>query len=72
MAKELLFTAPREIGSRAWDTPRVHETVMRWILCGCVRVKDMITDRFPFEQAQEAFRKVDERPNECVKVILTF
>jgi 2-desacetyl-2-hydroxyethyl bacteriochlorophyllide A dehydrogenase len=58
--------------ARAWDTRRVYQTVMRWILCGRVRAKEMVTHRFPFEQAQEAFRTVDEHPAECVKVILTF
>lgn len=62
----------RPAPGRAWDTPRVYQTVMRWVLSGRVRVKEMVTDRFPFEQAQEAFRKVDERPTECVKVILAF
>ena len=57
---------------RGWDRPRVIETVMRWILSGRVRVRKMITDRFRFEQAEEAFRKVDERASECTKVILTF
>lgn len=57
---------------RAWDGPRVVSTITRWIFSGRVRVDGLITDRFPFAQAADAFRRVDEHAEECIKVILTF
>jgi threonine dehydrogenase-like Zn-dependent dehydrogenase len=32
---------------------------------------ELISHRFPFEEAPEAYRLVDERPGEAVQVILT-
>ncbi len=57
-----------DLGSR-WDPARRTETVLG--LLPRLRLKELISHRFPFEEAPEAYRLVDERPGEAVQVILT-
>jgi 2-desacetyl-2-hydroxyethyl bacteriochlorophyllide A dehydrogenase len=57
-----------DLGPR-WDPARRTETVLG--LLSRLRLKELISHRFPFEEAPEAYRLVDERPGEAVQVILT-
>ena len=57
-----------DLGSR-WDHARRTETVLGLLPRLCL--KELISHRFPFEEAPEAYRLVDERPGEAVQVILT-
>jgi threonine dehydrogenase-like Zn-dependent dehydrogenase len=57
-----------DLGSR-WDLARRMETVLG--LLPRLHLKELISHRFPFEDAPEAYRLVDERPGEVVQVILT-
>jgi 2-desacetyl-2-hydroxyethyl bacteriochlorophyllide A dehydrogenase len=57
-----------DLGPR-WDTTRRTETVLG--LLPRLRLMELISHRFPFEEAPEAYRLVDERPGEAVQVILT-
>ena len=52
-----------------WDHARRMETVLN--LLPRLRLKELISHRFPFDRAPEAYRLVDERPGETVQVILT-
>jgi threonine dehydrogenase-like Zn-dependent dehydrogenase len=36
-----------------------------------LRLVELISHRFPFEEAPDAYRLVDERPGEALQVILT-
>jgi threonine dehydrogenase-like Zn-dependent dehydrogenase len=36
-----------------------------------LRLKELISHRVPFEEALDAYRLVDERPDEVVQVVLT-
>jgi threonine dehydrogenase-like Zn-dependent dehydrogenase len=56
----------------AWDRPRVMQTVVGLLAAGAVRVDDLPVRRFPFDQAAEAYRWLDDNPNEAVKVALTY
>jgi 2-desacetyl-2-hydroxyethyl bacteriochlorophyllide A dehydrogenase len=56
----------------AWDRPRVMRTVVDLLAAGAVRVDGLSVRRFPFEQAVEAYRWLDDNPNEAVKVALTY
>jgi 2-desacetyl-2-hydroxyethyl bacteriochlorophyllide A dehydrogenase len=58
-----------ELGSR-WDRARRIETVID--LLPRLHLKEFISHRFPFEEATDAYRLVDERPEEAVQVILTY
>ena len=57
-----------DLGPR-WDTTRRMETVLS--LLPRLRLKELISHRFPFDRAPDAYRLVDERPEETVQVILT-
>ncbi len=52
-----------------WDHTRRMETVLN--LLPRLRLKELISHRFPFDRAPEAYRLVDEQPGETVQVILT-
>jgi 2-desacetyl-2-hydroxyethyl bacteriochlorophyllide A dehydrogenase len=57
-----------DLGPR-WDSARRTETVLSLLLR--LRLKELISHCFPFEEAPEAYRLVDEHPGEVVQVILT-
>ena len=52
-----------------WDHARRMETVLD--LLPRLRLKELISHRFPFDRAPEAYRLMDERPGETAQVILT-
>jgi 2-desacetyl-2-hydroxyethyl bacteriochlorophyllide A dehydrogenase len=52
-----------------WDPARRMETVLG--LLPRLHLKELISHRFPFEQAPDAYQFVDERPEETVQIILT-
>ena len=52
-----------------WDRARRMETVLD--LLPRLHLKELISHRFPFAQAPDAYRLVDECPDEVVQVILT-
>jgi 2-desacetyl-2-hydroxyethyl bacteriochlorophyllide A dehydrogenase len=56
----------------AWDRRRIMETVVGLLASGRVAVDPLPTRSFPFAQAVEAYRWLDENPNEAVKVALTY
>ena len=56
----------------AWDRQRVMRTVLELLASGRVDVDALPTRTFPFDQAVEAYRWLDEHPNEAVKVALTY
>ncbi len=56
----------------AWDRGRIHQTVIELTAAGRLHVDDLITHRIPFEQAAEAYKLIDEHPEEVVKVVLTY
>jgi 2-desacetyl-2-hydroxyethyl bacteriochlorophyllide A dehydrogenase len=57
-----------ELGPR-WDLARRTETVLD--LLPRLRLKELVSHRFAFEEAPDAYRLVDERPDEVVQLILT-
>jgi 2-desacetyl-2-hydroxyethyl bacteriochlorophyllide A dehydrogenase len=56
--------------SPRWDRSRRMETVLD--LLPRLRLKELISHRFPFEKAPDAYRLVDKHPGEVVQVILTY
>jgi threonine dehydrogenase-like Zn-dependent dehydrogenase len=57
---------------RAWDLSRVLRTTFAMLRDGRLGVENLITHRFPFDQAPAAFAVVDQTPQDCLKVLLTF
>jgi threonine dehydrogenase-like Zn-dependent dehydrogenase len=57
---------------RLWDVRRFRATFLEMIRKGSVRVKDLVSHRFKFEDAEKAFRLIDERKEPVLRVVLTF
>lgn len=53
-----------------WDRMRRMQTAMS--LLPCLHLKNLISHRFSFEEAPEAYRMLDERPAEVVQVVLVY
>jgi hypothetical protein len=57
---------------RRWDRDRTIGSFFRWVLEGRIRAREMLSHRFPFRDAAQAFALIDEHPADCTKCILTF
>jgi 2-desacetyl-2-hydroxyethyl bacteriochlorophyllide A dehydrogenase len=55
-----------------WDRLRVARTVVELLASGRVRVDPLPIRHFPFDQAVDAYRWLDEHPDEAIKVALTY
>ncbi len=53
-----------------WGLRRVLAEVWRHITTGAIPVDDYITHVLPLSKADEAFRLVDEHPEQCLKVVI--
>ena len=56
--------------SGRWSKARRFE--LAWEMLRQVRPSRWITQRFPVEQADEAYRLIDQRPGETIQVLLTY
>lgn len=54
-----------------WDFDRLCRTAIDLSIQGRLRLTDLITHTFPLDQAAEAFRLVDEHPEEALQVVLS-
>src|SRR5215207_8454942 len=55
-----------------WNRRRVMDTATRLLYTDRVSVDGLLARRFPFKQAPEAYRWIDEHPQAAVKVALTY
>jgi 2-desacetyl-2-hydroxyethyl bacteriochlorophyllide A dehydrogenase len=55
-----------------WDRRRLRETALDLIAKGRLDVDAFITHRFPFERATEAYELIDGRPEDTLRVVLTY
>ena len=55
-----------------WDIARVRRLATETLAAGRVRADSLVTHRIPFERAAEAYELIDRRPEETVKVALTY
>ncbi|CAN5542324.1 zinc-binding alcohol dehydrogenase [soil metagenome] len=62
---------PPELGSR-WDPARRLQTVIGMLEDSRLGLNLLISHRFPFEEATEAYRLVDENPGEVLQAVLTY
>lgn len=58
--------------TRRWDRERTVGTFFRMILDGKIKVDNLITHHFAFDDAARAFALIDEHPEDCVKCVLCF
>jgi 2-desacetyl-2-hydroxyethyl bacteriochlorophyllide A dehydrogenase len=56
----------------AWDRARVARTAVGMLASGQLQVDEFPIRRFPFEDAVDAYRWLDEHPDEAIKVALTY
>jgi 2-desacetyl-2-hydroxyethyl bacteriochlorophyllide A dehydrogenase len=61
----------RELDHR-WDEARLQRTFMALAADRRVQVEPLVSHTFPVERAADAFRLLDERPEETVQVLLDF
>jgi len=55
-----------------WDPGRVQDTIVGLFARGQLHVEGMLQPRVPIAQAAEAYRLIDERPGETVKLAVEF
>ena len=55
-----------------WDLQRLVDLALSWLASGRMRTDGIITPIVPFEESAEAFRAIDERPQESVKLGIQF
>ena len=70
VASQISTVAPRL--AHRWDLPRLEQTVMRLAAEGRLTLDPLVTHVLPLERAADAFRLLDERPDEAVQVVLDF
>ncbi|HHX64271.1 MAG TPA: zinc-binding alcohol dehydrogenase, partial [Chloroflexi bacterium] len=54
-----------------WDRRRAADTVLDLLYRGMVDVASLVTQRFPYEQAPDAYHFIDAHPAETIKAVLT-
>jgi 2-desacetyl-2-hydroxyethyl bacteriochlorophyllide A dehydrogenase len=59
----------RELG---WDRRRLRSTALDLLARGRLEVDALVTHRFPFERAADAYELIDRRPDETLRVVLTY
>jgi threonine dehydrogenase-like Zn-dependent dehydrogenase len=56
----------------AWDLDRLKETAAELLASGRLETASLPTKRFPFERAADAYALIDRRPEEALRVVLTY
>jgi 2-desacetyl-2-hydroxyethyl bacteriochlorophyllide A dehydrogenase len=62
-------TLAAEFGGR-WDKARRLD--LTWQILAKVKPSQFITQRLPLERAAEAYRSIDEKPQDCIQVIFDY
>jgi 2-desacetyl-2-hydroxyethyl bacteriochlorophyllide A dehydrogenase len=70
VSSQISNVAPRL--AHRWSPARLERTVVGLAAEGRLRLEPLVSHVLPAEQAAEAFRLVDERPEEAVQVVLDF
>lgn len=55
-----------------WDLPRMERTAIRLLNQGKVKTDGMITLRFPYADARQAYELLDKHVEQTVKILLTY
>jgi threonine dehydrogenase-like Zn-dependent dehydrogenase len=55
-----------------WDLRRIVETSLAWLSSGRLRVDGIVTPVVSFEDAVEAYRAIDEHPEQSIKLGIRF
>lgn len=55
-----------------WTLQRLVDVALRWLVSGRLRTDGIVTPIVPFEESAEAFRYIDEHPEQCIKLGVRF
>jgi threonine dehydrogenase-like Zn-dependent dehydrogenase len=55
-----------------WDLQRLVDLALAWLVSGKMRTEGIVTPIVPFEESAEAYRAIDERPEESIKLGIRF
>jgi threonine dehydrogenase-like Zn-dependent dehydrogenase len=55
-----------------WDLNRMVKLALNWLASGRIRTEGIIDPIVPFAESAEAYRAIDERPAESIKLGITF
>ena len=55
-----------------WDLRRLVDLALAWLVSGRVRTEGIVTPVVAFEESAEAYRAMDERPEESIKLGIRF
>jgi threonine dehydrogenase-like Zn-dependent dehydrogenase len=55
-----------------WNRPRINQVVTDLLAAGKLHTDGLISHRFPFARAGEAYELIDQRPDEVLKVVLEY
>jgi len=55
-----------------WDPERLQNTVLRMLSKGLLTADGLLNPRVPITQAAEAYRIIDEHPEQCVKLAVEY
>lgn len=55
-----------------WDLKRIEQTALHLLENGRLIIEPMISLRFPYSQAREAYKTIDEKPEAAVKILLDY
>ena len=55
-----------------WDLQRLVDLALAWLVSGKMRTEGIVTPIVPFAESAEAYRAIDERPEESIKLGIRF
>lgn len=55
-----------------WDLQRLVEVALSWLVSGRLSAEGILTPIVPFEDAEEAYRDIDEHPERSIKLGIRF
>lgn len=55
-----------------WDRRRLRATALDLLVSGRLEVDKLVTHRIPFARAADAYKLIDARPEETIRVLLTY
>lgn len=56
----------------AWDLQRLVDVALGWLVSGRLSAAGILTPIVPFEDAEEAYRSIDEHPEQSIKLGIRF
>jgi threonine dehydrogenase-like Zn-dependent dehydrogenase len=61
-----------QVYSYRWDRSRLDQTIMMLQRQGKLRLQELISEIYPYEQAKWAYERLDKEPDDVVQLVLDF